>query len=98
MAGKQNPRRIPRTQADVDKAADMGRLEGVEFAITSLLWILVDKHDAPAEDIKTVHDEIEYLWDSIVKGYVSFQDIKKHLKDEYDWEFIWRRDDVRKML
>ena len=90
MAGKVNPRRRPVTQADVDRAADRGMLQGVEFAITTILWVLVDKHDAPAEDIKTLHDELEYLWDSITRKYVSYPDIQKHLSEEYDWTFRWR--------
>lgn len=88
---KTNPNRIPRSQADVDKALQIGRLEGVEFAITTLLWVLHDKHDCPAEDVKVLHDELEYLWDCLAHGtkYITFADIKKELKDEYDWQFHW---------
>lgn len=87
---KVNPRKRPATWADVEKALDAGRLEGVEYAITTLLWVLMDKHDAPAEDIQQLKGELEYLWDSIAKGYVSFPEIKKHLDHEYDWKFVWR--------
>lgn len=53
MADKVNPRRIPRTQADVERAYRQGQLDGFRFLMTNILWILVDKHDAPAEDIHT---------------------------------------------
>ena len=50
----------------------------------------MEKHDAPPEDIMQLKSELEYLWDSIANGYVSFPDIKKHLDQEYDWKFVWR--------
>ena len=87
---KTNPRRRPATWADVEKALNAGRLEGVEYAITTLLWTLMDKHDAPTEDIMQLKRELEYLWDSIAKGYVSFAEIKKHLDKEYQWNFVWK--------
>ena len=88
--GKVNPRRKPASWADVEKARKEGELSGVEFAITTMLWVLADKHDAPPEDIFQLKSEVEYLWDSIGKGYVSFPEIRKHLSDEYDWSFVWR--------
>lgn len=93
-----NPRRRPRSQADVDRAYRAGQLEGFEFAMTLLLWILVDKHDAPAEDVHTLNREQEYLIDSIIKGYISYGDIKHHLDKEYDWRFVWKNDHMRKLL
>lgn len=98
MADKVNPRRIPRTQADVERAYRQGQLDGFKFLMTNILWILVDKHDAPAEDIHTLNKDVDYLLDSIIKGYVSFADIERYLDKEYDWRFSWREEQMRKML
>lgn len=84
MSGKTNPRRIPRTQADVDRAEEKGRPFGMEFMTNLTLWILLDKHDAPDEDVLQLRDEILYLCDSIEKGYVSYPDIRRGLLEEHD--------------
>lgn len=86
-----NPRRRPATWADVEKARNEGRIEGYEYCITNILWVLKDKHDAPPEDIAQLNREMDYQMDSIIKGYVSYADIKRHLKSEYDYEFVWRK-------
>jgi len=81
---KVNPRRIPATGADVQKARDNGMQFGVEFGINCILYILKDKHDAPDGDVMQLRDEFMYLMDSIAKGYVSYGDIRNTLKGEYD--------------
>ena len=101
MAGnklKVNPKRIPCTQADVDRAYRAGQLAGFKFCMVNTLWILVDKHDAPAEDIAVFNDDMDYLLDSIIKGYVSFADIEHYLDKDYDWRFKWKENEMRKML
>lgn len=52
-----NPKKIPRTQADVDRAEKKGQIFGMEFAVTLVLWILLDKHDAPDEDVQTLNED-----------------------------------------
>lgn len=81
-----NPKRIPRTQADVDKAFSNGQMWGAEFMLHLVIWILKEKHDAPSEDLHTLADEINNLCDSIGKGYVSYPDIKRTLKSDYNLE------------
>lgn len=49
---KTNPRRIPRTQADVDKAYSNGIVEGLNRGIDLMLYVLIDKHDAPMDDVQ----------------------------------------------
>ena len=49
---KTNPRRIPRTQADVDKAYSNGIVEGLNRCIDLMLYVLIDKHDAPMDDVQ----------------------------------------------
>lgn len=80
---KTNPRSIPRSQADVNKAYVAGEDFGMEFTINCVLYILKDKHNAPDEDIMQFRDEFMYLMDSIAQKYVSYADIKRALEKEY---------------
>lgn len=86
---KTNPKRIPKTQADVDRAEEKGRVFGMEFMANLTLWVLIDKHDAPDEDVLQLRDEILYLCDSIDKGYVSYADIRRALREEHGTEVVF---------
>lgn len=79
-----NPRKIPRTQADVDRAEQQGTITGMEFMATLTLWVLLDKHNAPDDEIQVFNEEIKYLLDSIAKGYVSYPDIVRAMKEEHN--------------
>lgn len=83
---KVNPRRQPATQADVDHAREAGRVEGTQFALTCIVWLLCDKHDAPIDDVKQFSGEFQYLNENISAGNVRFSEVKRALKEEYDWE------------
>ena len=87
---KVNPRRIPATGADVRKAKDNGMQFGVEFGINCILHILLDKHDAPEEDIMQLRDEFMYLMDSIAKGYITYADIRQSLRRENNLEVVMK--------
>lgn len=84
MAKKPNPNRVPRSQADVDRAEKKGMVFGTEFALNIVLYVLKDKHNAPDEDIMQLRDEFMYVIDSVNKNYVKYPDIKKALSGEYD--------------
>lgn len=79
-----NPRKIPRTQADVDRAEEQGRITGMEFMATVTIWVLLDKHNAQDDEIQVFNEEIKYLMDSIAKGYVSYPDIVRAMKEEHN--------------
>ena len=81
---KTNPKRIPRSQADVEKAHQNGMLFGTEFALNIVLYVLKDKHEASDEDIMRLRDEFVYQIDSISKGYLKYTDVKRALQTEYD--------------
>ena len=51
MSAKVNPRRVPRTEADVAAAYAKGVTEGLNRGIELMLYVLIDKHDAPMEDV-----------------------------------------------
>lgn len=79
-----NPRKIPRTQADVDRAEEQGRITGMEFMATVAFWILLDKHSAQDDEVQVFAEEIRYLMDSIAKGYVSYPDIVRAMREEHN--------------
>lgn len=81
---KTNPKRVPRSQADVEKAHQNGMLFGTEFALNIVLYVLKDKHEASDEDIMRLRDEFVYQIDSISKGYLKYTDVKRALQTEYD--------------
>ena len=79
-----NPRRVPMTLADVNRAEQRGREIGLEFALNLVLYVLKDKHDAPTEDILQLRDEFMSVIDSVAKRYLSYSDIVNALKSDYD--------------
>lgn len=81
--GKTNPRKIPATQADVEKARAEGETRGVMLAMAIFLTVLVDKFNGH-DYIQDVWKEVNSLSESISKGYVNFRDLKKVLEEEYE--------------
>lgn len=86
MSKKTNPRRIPRTDADVERARAEGLRIGQEYATVIYLTVLYDKEFATSEIMQRVGREVNELADSIVKGYVTIADLKNTLKEEYGVE------------
>lgn len=80
---KVNPRKIPRSEADVIKAQKQGFQEGVQGALTIMLYTLKDKFSADDEQLKAFADAFNYTVDSINKGYVTDKDLRTVIKDEY---------------
>jgi hypothetical protein len=83
MPKKVNPRRIPATQADVEKAWDHGVMTGIRHADVIFLSVLVDKHEHEL-DIMQVWDEIGKLAGEIAEGRVSMADLRNVLREEYN--------------
>lgn len=81
---KTNPKRIPKTQADVDKAFSNGMDFGAEFALNVVLYVLKDKHNATDDEIMQFRDEFMYVIDSVGKKYLAYADIVRTLKTDYD--------------
>lgn len=55
-----NPRRVPRTQKDVDAAYDRGITEGLHRGIELMLYVLIDKHAAPMDDVQRLANELNH--------------------------------------
>ena len=69
---KINPRRRPATQADVKAALVEGIDLGVKQALKLCLYILVDKHNAPPEDVRQLSTELSWLAHAINDGQLSW--------------------------
>lgn len=81
---KINPNKKPATEADVIKAKRQVTSETMERVLMLFLYVLVDKHGAPKEDIQELAEEVNYMADSVSKGYVSWRDIEHVLLEEYE--------------
>lgn len=84
MSRKTNPRKIPKSQADVDRAFSDGMDTGMEFALNLVLYVLKDKHDAPDEDILQLRDEFMYVIQAVNEKYLSYPDIQRALSGDYN--------------
>lgn len=82
---KKNPRSIPRTQADVDRAWEKGVLDGVSNASAMFLTVVVDKFNG-AEYVKQMWEEIIKLSEEVRERRVSVADLRCVLREEYDIE------------
>ena len=81
---KQNPRRRPATQADVNRARDQAVADAVHLCMAVFFTVLLDKEGADKEILHRVWDEVNDLSDSINQGYVTEADLKRVLREEYD--------------
>lgn len=81
---KINPRRRPASQADIERAKDSATEHAMRCALYMALYVLVDKHDATHEELSQLAREVNYLADSINRGYLSWQDIERTLEEEYN--------------
>lgn len=79
MGNRVNPRRVPRTQKDVDAAYDRG--------IELMLYVLIDKHAAPMDDVQQLARELNHAAGCVAEGYVTWADIRQMLK-EYEVEVV----------
>lgn len=85
MGDRVNPRRVPRTQRDVDAAYDAGIAEGLNRGIELMLYVLIDKHAAPMDDVQQLARELNHAAECVAEGYITWPDIRQMLK-EYDVE------------
>ena len=86
MARKINPRKIPKTQVDVDAAWEKGVVAGVGYASAMFMNVLLDKFSVTSDQIQEIWREMGQLSESVLEGRVSIPDIKHMLKEEYGIE------------
>lgn len=88
MSRKTNPNKIPRSQADVDRARKQGYDEGIHGALTIMLYTLKDKHGATDEELAEFGRNFNYTLDSIQKGYVKERDLQSVIREDYGLELV----------
>lgn len=83
MKGKRtNPRRVPATAADVNKAKKQATEYAIAQAWSIFFTVLRDKEGYEIEDLARVWREIEDLSDSVSKGYCTIADLRNVLRQE----------------
>lgn len=92
---KTNQKRIPRTQADVDRAFMDGMNVGMEITIDLFMTVLLDKHNATQAEIDVLAVELESLCDSIDKGYINYVDLRNTLREDYHFKIAPLKRKVR---
>lgn len=81
-----NPHRRPVTMATVNRVKEETKDEAVSLAIALFLTVMCDKFGFDAEQLQRVWTEVNFLSDSVVKGYVNVADLKEVLRTEYGIE------------
>lgn len=84
MGNKINPRKIPRTQVDVDRAAAEGRIEGAEFMATLMCFVLKEDFAASHEHLRQIADRTGFYARQIEAGEVRYRDVRNALDVEFD--------------
>ena len=86
MANKRpNPRRIPATQAAVNKAREEGRHEGYILLMSLFLWTWREEFGASDDDLQRMGERIRFYSEEIVAGRLRLQDIQEAMLDEHGW-------------
>ena len=78
-----NPRKIPRSEADVIRARAKGQEDGVRGALTIMLYVLKDKFSYTDEQLQAFADMFNYTVDSMNKGYIKQSDLQMVVREEY---------------
>ena len=83
MSRKVNPNRVICSGADVKKAYIEGIEIGIRQAIKCTLYILLDKHSAPVEDVRQLSDELSWLAQRINEGRISWGFVDEVLHENH---------------
>jgi len=83
---KTNPKKVPRTQADVDRAFDEGLGKGAEIMLYIMTFILVNDWNASDEHLDSIAKRTSQYFREIQSGELKFKDIVTTMKEEYNLE------------
>ena len=86
MNKKINPRKKPASQADVDKAYERGRKEGLDEAAAFFLSVLRDKEGMSPEDCHRIWQAIIKKAEAVNECYAKVKDYEQALLEE---DGIW---------
>ena len=78
---KPNPRNVPRTQMDVDKAYAEGVEAGVQGAMKIAIYILLDKHDMEIETVQLIDQEMENAARNLLNNTLSWSFVNQVLRE-----------------
>lgn len=79
---KTNPRRIPVSLAEVKRAKAEAQSVAVDTSCAMTLMVLHDKFGFGKQRLTKYWEELNYLADSITKGYVKCPDLDQVLLEE----------------
>lgn len=68
--------------ADVERAKQEAQAEAISYAMVIFFTVLCDKHAATDAELRQFWDEVNYLSESVVQGYVSLSDLRHTLRTE----------------
>lgn len=71
------------TQRDIQKAYKQGVSEGVRQMMTIFVYHLIDYQAGTEDDAVQYMQDIENIFDSVIDGSISLEDVRKYLKEEY---------------
>lgn len=77
-----NPKKIPVTMADLEKAKKEAQLLAMQCTMALFLRVLLDKEHATLEDIQRVGSEVNDLAKAVSDGEVSWADVFHSLEQE----------------
>ena len=87
---KINPRCIPRSQADVDRAYRRGQSETIEFACAVACVSLQDVFSPTEEQMRAFNRKFNVNVQSILDGSIKYRDVMDALSTEYGMEIEFR--------
>jgi hypothetical protein len=67
---------------------NVGNLKVIEFFMNATAYVLFE-HGYEKEKVLKILEQCEDVADSMVGDYIKFSDIRKVLKEEYDFEIIF---------
>lgn len=67
-----------------------------QYMLACMTMVLLDKAHVSSDEIQTIIQEIEKLFNSINTGYLNFDDVINTLKEDYDinLHFVQKKGDV----
>ena len=83
MSKKKNPARQLR-ESDIRRIKKEATDNAIRYALALFLSVMRDTEGYGVKRLKRVYAAIEYLADSVSRGYVKISDLEQALKDEAD--------------
>lgn len=83
---KTNPLKIPKTQADVDRAYEKGRLDAMTLFLNICVFTLGSDMGMSDEDLETFNKRFVKNLECHLTGEMSAKDIRDTLLSENGWE------------